>query len=84
VFRLVRTAAPDSHIIAAGEVEQGGNHDGVEWGAALAVFVELPGALVLNDAEDGGRGGVGVAPVQAADDAAERLALRRLGDVAAF
>jgi hypothetical protein len=50
--------------------------------AALVVFVYRPGALVCVNAEDGG--GVGVAPVHAADVAAEGLVFRRVGDVAAL
>ena len=79
---LVGAAAPDAHVVFARQFEQGGDDDGVERGAALAVFVELPGALVLIDAEDGGGGGVGVAPVYPTDDAAERFVFRRIGDIA--
>jgi hypothetical protein len=53
------TAAPDAHVAAAGEVEQGEDGD-VEWGAALIVLVEPPGALVAVNAENDRRDGVGV------------------------
>ncbi len=84
MLRLVGAATPDAHVVFARQFEQGGDDDGVEWSAALVVFVELPGALVAVYAEDGGGGGVGVAPVYPADDTTERFAFRRLGDVAAF
>jgi hypothetical protein len=53
VLGLVGAAAPEADLVAAGEVEQGGDDDGVERGAALIIFVDLPGALVLVDAKDG-------------------------------
>jgi len=82
VLRLVGAAVPDLDMVAAGEVEEGGEEDGVEGSTALVELVELPGAAVAVEGEEEDGGGVGVAPVYAADDVGPDGIGRRLTEVA--
>ena len=66
--RVVGSGVPTANVVAAGEVDQGGQEDAVERCATqVALFQQVP-AIVAVTGEDQPHRWVGIAPVDATDD----------------